>query len=403
MGLKNFIEKQAVYFEKGGALEKLYPVYEVLDTFIFTPKDVTVGRTHVRDSLELKRLMITVFIAVIPAILMALYNTGFQANSVLAGMSNPPQGDWHYALYQMLGFQFDPTCVLANVVLGSIFFLPIYLVTVAIGGIWEVVFATVRGHEITEGFLVTSILLPLTLPATIPLWQVALGTTFGVIIGKEVFGGVGRNFLNPALVARAFLFFAYPGQISGDAVWVAVDGYTGATALSMAAAGGQAVLTETFSLWDAFWGTMPGSMGETSTFAILLGALFLIINGIGSWRIMFSVILGAVATTLLFNTIGSETNALFSVTPLWHMMLGGFAFGTVFMATDPVSAAMTFKGQWIYGILIGVMVILVRVVNPAYPEGMMLAILFANVFAPTIDWFVVQKNVKRRELRNARG
>lgn len=403
MSLRTIIENQATHFEKGGKLEKLFPLYEVMDTFLFTPKDVTKGRTHVRDALDLKRLMITVFIAVIPAIIMALYNTGFQANTVLASMGDAPTGDWHYAVYRMLGFGFTPDSIISNMVLGSIFFLPIYFVTVAIGGIWEAAFAMIRGHEITEGFLVTSILLPLTLPATIPLWQVALGTTFGVIIGKEIFGGVGRNFLNPALVSRAFLFFAYPGQISGDAVWIAVDGHTGATALSVAASGGQAALAQSFTMWDAFIGTIPGSMGETSTLAILLGAFFLILNGIGSWRIMFSVILGAVGTALLLNTIGSDTNALFSVSPIWHMLLGGFAFGTVFMATDPVSAAMTHKGQWFYGALIGFMVILVRVVNPAYPEGMMLAILFGNIFAPIIDWFVVQANVKRRELRNARG
>lgn len=403
MSLRTIIENQATHFEKGGKLEKLFPLYEVMDTFLFTPKDVTKGRTHVRDALDLKRLMITVFIAVIPAIIMALYNTGFQANTVLASMGDAPTGDWHYAVYRMLGFGFTPDSIISNMVLGSIFFLPIYFVTVAIGGIWEAAFAMIRGHEITEGFLVTSILLPLTLPATIPLWQVALGTTFGVIIGKEIFGGVGRNFLNPALVSRAFLFFAYPGQISGDAVWIAVDGHTGATALSVAASGGQTALAQSFTMWDAFIGTIPGSMGETSTLAILLGAFFLILNGIGSWRIMFSVILGAVGTALLLNTIGSDTNALFSVSPIWHMLLGGFAFGTVFMATDPVSAAMTHKGQWFYGALIGFMVILVRVVNPAYPEGMMLAILFGNIFAPIIDWFVVQANVKRRELRNARG
>jgi Na+-transporting NADH:ubiquinone oxidoreductase subunit B len=403
MSLRTFLDSQAKHFEKGGNLEALYPLYEVIDTFIFTPADVTKGRTHVRDSLELKRLMITVFFAVLPAVIMAFYNTGLQANSVLAGMSNPQNLDWHYTIYRALGFGFTPNSIVANLVLGAIFFLPMYIVTVAVGGIWEAVFATVRGHEITEGFLVTSILLPLTLPATVPLWQVALGTSFGVVIGKEAFGGVGMNFLNPALVARAFLFFAYPGQMSGDLVWIAVDGHSGATALSVAASGGQAALAHTFSWWDAFWGTIPGSMGETSTFAILLGALFLIINGVGSWRIMISIILGAVVTTFILNAIGSTTNPMFGVSPWWHLVLGGFAFGTIFMATDPVSAAMTFTGQWIYGILIGFMVILVRVVNPAYPEGMMLAILFGNVFAPIIDWFVVQANVKRRELRNARG
>lgn len=403
MSLRNFLDNQEKHFVKGGKLEKFFPLFELADTFLYTPENKTSGRTHVRDALDLKRLMITVFIAVIPAVIMALYNTGFQANSVLAGMSNPEMNRWQYSVYQMMGFGFTPDSIVSNMVLGALFFLPIYLVTVAVGGLWEGLFATIRGHEVTEGFLVTSILLPLTLPATIPLWQVALGTSFGVVLGKEVFGGVGRNFLNPALVSRAFLFFAYPAQMSGDSVWIAVDGHTGATALSIAAQGGQAALAQTFSWWDAFMGSIPGSMGETSTFAILLGAIFMILNGVGSWRIMLSVILGAVGMTLILNGVGSTTNAMFSVGPMWHLVLGGFAFGTIFMATDPVSASMTFRGQWFYGLLIGIMVILVRVVNPAYPEGMMLAILFGNVFAPTIDWFVIQSNVKRRELRNARG
>ena len=403
MGLRRFFDNQHHHFVQGGKLHKFYAVYEVLDTFLYTPSDVTKGKTHVRDALDLKRLMITVFLACVPAIIMALYNTGLQANNVLATMEASSVEGWQYSLFLMTGLSFDPSCILSNMVLGSIFFFPIYFVTVAVGGFWEALFAIVRGHEITEGFLVTSILLPLTLPPTIPLWQIVVGVSFGVVIGKEIFGGVGYNFLNPALVSRAFLFFAYPAQISGDAVWVAVDGHSAATALSVASTGGQAVLENSIGFANAFWGNITGSMGETSAFAILLGALFLLINGIGSWRIMISIVVGAVLTALMFNQIGSETNNMFSVLPHWHLVMGGFAFGAVFMATDPVTAAMTQKGQFIYGALIGIMVILVRVVNPAYPEGMMLAILFGNMFAPLIDWFVVQKNVKRRELRNARG
>jgi Na+-transporting NADH:ubiquinone oxidoreductase subunit B len=263
-----------------------------------------------------------------------------------------------------------------------------------------VLFAVKRGHEVNEGFFVTSILFSLTLPATIPLWQVALGISFGVVIGKEIFGGTGKNFLNPALTGRAFLYFAYPAQISGDAVWTAVDGYSGATALGIAAADGLGGVLASGLTWsDAFLGNMQGSVGEVSTLAIFVGGAILLITRVASWRIMGGVLLGMIATSLLFNAIGSSTNPMFALPWHWHLVLGGFAFGMVYMATDPVSAAMTDTGRWAYGALIGVMCVLIRVVNPAFPEGMMLAILFANLFAPLFDWSVVRANVRRRLAR----
>lgn len=395
--LRNFLDKQHQHFAKGGKLEKFYPVYEMIDTFIYSPGDVSRGDVHIRGSLDLKRMMITVVAALVPCILMAMYNTGLQANTALAALGQSPEG-WRASLMTAMGIGFDGSSCLSNFVHGALYFLPIYLVTQVAGGFWEVLFAAVRKHEINEGFLVTGMLFPLILPPTIPLWQVAIGISFGVAIGKEVFGGTGKNFLNPALCARAFLFFAYPGQISGDAVWTAVDGFSGATALGQAALGGIQSLTYSFN--DLFLGLVPGSMGETSTLACLIGAFILIVTGIGSWRIMSSMTFSALFWAFLLNTIGSQTNHMFSVGPLYHMVMGGFAFGAVFMATDPVSASMTRVGQYFYGALIGFMVILVRVINPAFPEGTMLAILFGNVFAPLIDYFVMNANIKARIKRS---
>ena len=274
------------------------------------------------------------------------------------------------------------------------------MMTFVVGGFWEVVFAMKRGHEINEGFFVTSILFALTLPATIPLWQVALGISFGIVIGKEVFGGTGKNFLNPALTGRAFLYFAYPAQMSGDAIWTAVDGFSGATALGIVAADGMAGLMSSGLTWtNAFIGNMQGSVGETSTLAIMIGMVVLLFTKVASWRIVLGVFLGMVAMSSLLNWIGSDTNPAFQLPFYWHFVLGGFAFGMVYMATDPVSASMTNKGKWAYGAFIGVLVVIIRVINPAFPEGMMLAILFANLSAPLIDWFVVRANVKRRIAR----
>ena len=397
--LRKILEKQEPMFLKGGKLERFYPLYEAGESFMFTPGKVTRSGSHVRDFIDLKRVMITVVLALIPAILMAMYNTGYQANLLMAKSGIGEISNWRGPVMTALGAGLDPSSLYDNVLHGALYFLPVYIVTLAVGGIFEAVFAIVRKHEINEGFLVTSMLFPLTLPPDIPYWQVALGITFGVVIGKEVFGGTGMNILNPALTGRAFLFFAYPAQISGDAVWVAVDGVSQATALGDWAVGGLAEISVNWM--DAFVGLVPGSMGETSTIACLIGAFILIVSGVGSWRIMLSMVVGMVVFSVMLNLIGSDTNPMFNMPWHWHLVLGGFAFGTVFMATDPVSAAMTTRGKFYYGFLIGAMAVLIRVINPAFPEGVMLAILFGNVFSPLIDRMVLNKNIKRRLVRNA--
>lgn len=395
--LRDTLDKLEPSFHKGGKLEMMYPLYEAIDTFLYTPGQKAEGNTHVRDGIDLKRTMITVAMALGPVILMTLYNTGFQANTALANAGMEAAG-WRADIIRLLGLGFDPGNIIHNMFHGFMWFFPVFLITQIAGGTCELIFSVVRKHEINEGFLVTGLLYPLILPPTIPLWQAAIGIIFGVVIGKEVFGGTGKNIFNPALTARAFLFFAYPAQISGDAVWTAVDGFTGATPLGQAALGGMEAITVSWN--DAFVGLIPGSMGETSALACLIGAGYLIATGIGNWRIMLSVCIGMVFMSLTLNAVGSETNPMFAMTPQWHFVLGGFAFATVFMATDPVSATMTDTGRWIYGFLIGVLGVLVRVVNPAYPEGWMLAILFMNACAPLIDYFVVEKNIKRRMARD---
>ncbi|QTF91412.1 NADH:ubiquinone reductase (Na(+)-transporting) subunit B [Halomonas sp. BM-2019] len=398
MGIRQTLDNLEPHFHKGGKYEKFYPLYEAVDTIFYSPPSVTKTTAHVRDGVDLKRIMITVWMCTFPAMFFGMWNAGWQANMAVADGYASMAG-WREAILLTLAAGHDPGSLWANFVLGATYFLPIYLVTFVVGGFWEVLFAVKRGHEVNEGFFVTSVLYALILPATIPLWQVALGITFGIVIGKEIFGGTGKNFLNPALTGRAFLFFAYPAQISGDAVWVAADGFTGATALSIAFQDGMAALTAELSWWDAFFGFMQGSVGETSTLAILIGLAVLLWTKIASWRIVLGVFLGMVATSALFNLIGSDTNPMFAMPWYWHLVLGGFAFGMVFMATDPVSASMTNQGRLIFGALIGVLVVLIRVVNPAFPEGMMLAILFANLFAPLIDHIFVQANIKRRKLR----
>lgn len=425
--LRNVLDKVHPLFAKGGILEVAYPMYEALDTFLYTPGEVASGKTHVRDGIDLKRMMITVVMALVPVTLFGMWNVGYQANSAIekmeaAGIEHV--GDWHYTIYNAIGFANDPSNITANIVLGAIFFIPIYGVCMFVGGHIELVFSVLRGHEINEGFLVTGLLFPLTLPASIPLWQVALGIAFGVIVAKEVFGGTGRNFLNVALTSRAFLYFAYAGQISGDKVWTAVDGFSGATALGqMANAQPQegvvnpAVdsLSSVSYLWgqesitwmSTFLGTIQGCVGETSALLCIVGAGILIATGIGSWKIMAAVIAGVIGTTLLMNGVtmispeALDANPMLGVPFYWHLTIGGLAFGLVFMATDPVSASMTDKGKWFYGALIGFMTVLIRVVNPAFPEGIMLAILFGNVFAPLIDYYVVQANVSSRKKRYA--
>ena len=399
MWLRDVLDNIEPHFDKGGRFEKFYSVYEMVDTIFYSPGHVTKASAHVRDAVDMKRVMTTVWWCAFFPMLAGMYHTGLQANLAMDAMGVESLEGWRGVLLELVA-GYDVDSIWDCVVYGAMFFVPIYMVVFVVGGLWEVVIATIRGHEVNEGFFVTSILFSLIVPASLPLWQAALGISFGVVIGKEIFGGTGKNFLNPALTGRAFLFFAYPGEISGDAVWTAVDGFSGATPLGIAALDGmQGVTTEGFTWMDAFLGKMQGSVGETSTLAIFIGGAILLITKTASWRIMAGVMLGMIATAMMFNSIGSETNPMFSMPWHWHLVLGGFAFGMVYMATDPVSAAMTNTGKWWYGALIGVMCVLIRVVNPAYPEGIMLAILFANLFAPLIDWQVVRSNVKRRLAR----
>jgi Na+-transporting NADH:ubiquinone oxidoreductase subunit B len=400
MSAREILDSIEPHFTKGGRFAKYYGLYEMVDTFIYTPADVTRGTTHVRDGNDLKRTMTFVVIATLFCVLMAMYNTGYQANLAMGTMGLETIDNWRSIPMMLFGYStMNPFSNLAH---GALYFLPIYITTLAIGGIWEVLFATVRGHEVNEGFLVSSMLYALIMPPDMPLWQVALGISFGIVIGKEVFGGTGKNFLNPALTGRAFLYFAYPASMTGDSVWVAVDGYTRATPLGLAANGGlDAVYAADYSWMQTFFGFEPGCLGETSTLAILIGAAFLLYTRVASYRIMGGVFAGMVGIATLFNVIGSDTNPMFAFPWYWHLTVGGFAFGMVYMATDPVSAAMTNTGRWVFGALVGGMTVLIRVVNPAFPEGIMLAILFSNMFAPTIDYFVIQANIRRRMKRHA--
>ncbi len=389
-------------FRKGGPLEKFHAVYDAGDTFLYTPAYTTTGGPHVRDAFDQKRMMVLVVVALIPCMLMAMFNTGYQA-FLTVEQGGQLLATWQARVYGAIGLPVSSASITGCMLYGALHFLPILLVTFIAGGLLETVFAVVRGHEINEGFFVTGTLIPLILPATIPLWQVALGTAFGVVIGKEIFGGTGMNFLNPALVARAFLFFAYPGQLSGN-VWVAAtppDGVSGATWLASYAEGAGHLQGLTFT--DAFVGLIPGSMGETSVLAVLLGAALLLLTQVASWQTMFGVVVGTLVAAIGLNTIGSSTNPMLNLPWYWHFVLGGWAFGAVFMATDPVSSAFTRRGKYAYGFLIGVLCVLIRCVNPAYPEGMMLAILFANMFAPLIDHAVVRANIKRRAARYVRS
>lgn len=399
MSARQFLDNLEPHFTKGGKLERYYGLYEMVDTFIYTPADVTRGKTHIRDGIDLKRTMTFVVIATFFCVMMAMYNTGYQANLAMEALGTSTIDNWRSLPMTIFGYStMNP---FSNIAHGALYFFPIYIVTLAVGGIWEVLFATVRGHEVNEGFLVSSMLYTLIMPPDMPLWQVALGISFGIVIGKEVFGGTGKNFLNPALTGRAFLYFAYPASISGDSVWVAVDGYTAATPLGLAADGGLNAVTQHYSWIQTFLGFEPGCLGETSVLAIMIGAAFLLYTRVASYRIMGGVFAGMVATSLLFNMVGSDTNQMFAFPWYWHLTVGGFAFGMVYMATDPVSAAMTNSGRWVYGALVGGMTVLIRVVNPAFPEGIMLAILFSNIFAPTIDYFVIQANIRRRMKRHA--
>jgi Na+-transporting NADH:ubiquinone oxidoreductase subunit B len=403
--LRAMLDRAGKPFQKGGRLERFYPLYEAVDTFFYTPKNVTRTGAHVRDAMDLKRMMILVVIAALPCVFMAIYNTGLQANLAIDPARTEALEGWRHAVIGLLGVGYDPSSALANTIHGALYFLPLYIVTMVVGLTWEVLFAVVRKMEVNEGFFVTGLLFPLILPPTTPLWQAALGISFGVVLAKEVFGGTGMNFFNPALAARAFLFFAYPAEISGDAVWTAapaaatVDGFSGATLLSQMRGMTEPFAARGLSWWDAFIGFEPGSMGETSALACLIGAVVIIVTGVGSWRTMAAVTVGTIAMASLFNVIGSASNPWYGVPFWWHMVLGGWAFATVYMVTDPVTSPFTDAGKWIYGIIIGALIVLIRVVNPAYPESVMLVILLMNVMAPTIDYGFIRANVKRRRAR----
>lgn len=369
--LRRYLDKIKPQFEKGGRFEKLQSTFDAFETFLFVPNHTTSSGTHIRDHMDMKRTMSVVVLAMVPALLFGMWNVGYQ-HFLSLGES---VGLWPCFLY------------------GLIKVLPIVVVSYVVGLGIEFAFAQMRGHEVNEGFLVSGMLIPLVLPPDIPLWMVAVATAFAVVIGKEVFGGTGMNIMNPALTARAFLFFAYPQDMSGDKVWIAekADGFSGATPLAEAAAGN---IDNLPSVFDRFFGLIPGSIGETSTFLILLGGLVLLYTGVGSWRIMLSAFLGGYLMGILFNLWGA--NVFMTIPAHEHLIMGGFAFGVVFMATDPVSGTQTNTGKYIYGFLIGLLGVLIRVFNPAYPEGIMLAILFMNVMAPLIDYYIVQANIKRR-------
>jgi len=392
--LRNFLDKIEPQFKEGGRLEFFYPFYEAMDTFFYNVGDTNTGRVHVRDSVDLKRNMILVMIALTPVVLFGVYNIGLQAE--LAGGA---LAGWRGDIVASMGMQLSDG-VLPKFLYGMAWFLPIYFVIFGTGLFWEILISMVRKHEIYEGVFVTSILFPLIVPPSIPLWQVFVAMSFAIILGKEVFGGTGMNFMNPALIARAFLFFAYPAQISGDKVWTVVDGVSQATPLSKFAS---AALPDV-SMLDAFLGKIPGCIGETSTLCCIAGGIFLVMIGVASWRVITSCLAGMVVMALFFNLLyayGICEAPMCAVNPLWHFVLGGFAFGLVFMVTDPVTGSQTMTGQWIYGAFVGVMCIVIRNLNVAYPEGMMLAILMGNMVAPLIDYFVVESNVKRRSTRYA--
>jgi len=399
--LKNILKQSGKLFEEGKPLSWAYPVWEATDTILFSTDKQTSSGPHVRDNMDIKRVMFSVVIALIPCYLFGAYNIGY-LNALATDVSRS---------------------MIENFIFGMSYVLPILIVTFVSGAICELSFAIIRKHEVNEGFLVTCALIPLTMPPDVPLWQVFIGTAFGIIIGKEIFGGVGTNIFNPALTARAFMYFAFPTKMSGDKIWaVGPDGYTGATALAIPANPTEADIANLssngldvtasnllnqstqfdFSLWNMFWGLIPGSIGETNKLIILIGAAFLIYIGIASWRTMLSSVIGLVLTASIFNLLsGYSTNAMLTITPLEHLLIGSFLFGVVFMATEPVTSAHTEKGKWIYGFMIGVLTVLIRSINPAYPEGVMLAILIMNMFGPLIDYYVVKSNINMRISRSA--
>ncbi len=387
--IRKMLDKVKPHFQDGGALVKLAPIYEATDTILFSTDEQTESGPHIRDHIDIKRVMILVVIALIPCYIFGAFNVGYQS-TLLTGTERTTMENFGFGINTIL---------------------PIIIVTFIAGGFWEIIFAVFRKHSIYESFLVTCALIPLIVPPTIPLWQVAVATSFGIVIGKEIFGGVGMNIFNPALVARAFLFFAYPSQISGDKVWVKADGVSGATALAIPATveNGNAIdllngISQfDFSWLNMFWGYIPGSIGETNKFLVMLGAVFLVLVKIANWRVIIGALIGLVSTATLTNFMAPiSTNTMLSIPPHYHLVMGSFLFGVTFMATEPVSGAHTDTGRWIYGICIGALTVIIRSINPAYPEGVMLAILLMNAFAPLIDYYVVQSNIRRRRVRYAK-
>ena len=393
--LRKIFDNLKPVFAPGGRLERWKEIFEVIENFFYSSGRRTFGSVHVRDASDVQRVMVTVMVATLPAVFYGMYNIGFQALQVIDLSNINIKEDWHFIFIDLF-CGYNPNSFFDCVWYGACFFIPIYAVTFIVGILWEMVFAVIRKHEISEGAFVTTILFALCCPPDAPLWQVALGISFGIVIGKEVFGGTGKNFLNPALAGRVFLYFAYPTYWSGDSVWVAVDGYSSPTILSVAAQDGLQGVLSNITWIEAFIGNIPGSIGETSSLFIIMGLILLFYNRVASWRIVIGVLIGTAFTSYLFNFIGSTTNPMFSLPFYWHIVIGGYAFGLTFMAVEPVTGSHTNLGRWYYGILIGVMVVLIRVINPAFPEGMMLAILFANLFAPIIDHFVQERNIKSR-------
>ena len=401
--LRSINESIKPKFMHGGAQAKWFPIYDAIENFIFSSTNKTTNPIHVRDSIDIQRIMVIVWLAAFPAMFFGMYNIGNQTLDYLTLVGSANTNDWHHVLINLVGYSNDS--FITKMWIGAVYFVPIYAVTFAVGILWEILFAVVRKHEINEGLFVSSILFALSCPPDLPLWQAAMGITFGIVIGKEVFGGTGKNFLNPALTGRAFLYFAYPSQLSGDKVWIAglsdtgitPEGFSGATPLGYAAEDGLQGLSDNFSWFDALIGNIPGSVGETSVIAIGIAAVILLATGVASYRIILGTFIGMIVMSSILNIVGSDANPMFQVPWYWHFVIGSFAFGLVFMATEPVSGSGTNAGRWIYGALIGVTVVLIRVINPAFPEGMMLAILFANLFAPVIDHMVVSNNIAKRK------
>ncbi|MFL2699486.1 MAG: NADH:ubiquinone reductase (Na(+)-transporting) subunit B [SAR86 cluster bacterium] len=401
--IRKYINSAKPHFIGEGKYNKWFPLFDAFENLFFSTSGKTKNPIHVRDGLDIQKLMVTVWLATFPAMFFGMYNIGNQSLDYLNEINTLNTGDWHHYLISFVGY--DNTNFFNKLWFGAVYFLPIYAVVFIVAIAWETLFASIRKHEINEGAFVTTVLFALSCPPDIPLWQAAMGITFGIVIGKEIFGGTGKNFLNPALTGRAFIYFAYPTQLSGDKVWISglsdnliiPEGFSGATPLGVAAEQGIPGLTSSFSWWDAFIGNIPGSIGETSVIAIFIGLLILLITKVASYRIVLGTLIGMILMSSFLNIVGSDSNPMFLVPWYWHLVIGGFAFGLVFMATEPVSGSGTNLGRWIYGLIIGVMVVLIRVINPAFPEGMMLAILFANLLAPVIDHMVVSSNIKKRK------